>query len=82
MLGLDAGRVSDQAQGGGGPMDGRLQELLLQVQAGLGAAVRKGGGTAEKGHHEVPDPNQAPLQVSTHPTAAQYPPAKTLKLFE
>ncbi|MEW5298923.1 MAG: hypothetical protein WDW36_001993 [Sanguina aurantia] len=53
--------IKEQALGSG--MDARLSELLGQVTAGLGVAVRKGAG--EQGSHrgtEVSDPNKAPLQ--------------------
>ncbi|GFR50179.1 hypothetical protein Agub_g12346, partial [Astrephomene gubernaculifera] len=45
-------------------LDKRLRELLAQVQAGLGTAVRKGTPASAQ---EVSDPNQAPLQEIVTP---------------
>nr|BBC28429.1 cytoplasmic dynein 1b heavy chain [Yamagishiella unicocca] len=56
--------IQSQSKEGTGVLDKRLHELLAQVQAGLGTAVRKGTPASAQ---EVSDPNQAPLQEIVTP---------------
>ncbi|KAG2426397.1 hypothetical protein HYH02_014824 [Chlamydomonas schloesseri] len=56
--------IKSQTAEGAPVLDKRLSELLAQVQAGLGTAVRKGTPASAQ---EVADPNQAPLQEVVTP---------------
>ncbi|KXZ45909.1 DHC7 protein [Gonium pectorale] len=56
--------IQAQSAEGNVVLDKRLFELLVQVQAGLGTAVRKGTPASAQ---EVSDPNQAPLQEIATP---------------